>query len=273
MEPGFLAARSGPVFYLYYPPAAKTSVRGGVLFIPPFAEELNKARRMVALQARRFAAAGFAVMVPDLYGCGDSGGDFGDARWPRWQADLRQCLDWLSERTAGPLHLWCLRAGALLAPALEPRRGGALLLWQPALRGAQVLTQFLRLRLAASLNRGQKETTAELRAQLDAGQALEIAGYALHPDLAASLDAARLEPPPPGTSVYWFEVVAAADRPLLPASCKLIEQWADVAVSATTVVGETFWATQEISLAPTLLDASTACLSNGGEPAPTQVGS
>ena len=38
------------------------SVRGSVLYVHPFAEEMNKSRRMVALQSRMLAEKGFAVM-------------------------------------------------------------------------------------------------------------------------------------------------------------------------------------------------------------------
>ena len=36
--------------------------RGAVVYVHPFAEELNKSRRMAALQARAMAAAGYAVV-------------------------------------------------------------------------------------------------------------------------------------------------------------------------------------------------------------------
>ncbi len=49
---------------------------------------MNKSRRMAALQARAFAAMGFGVLQIDLFGCGDSSGDFSDARWDIWKQDL-----------------------------------------------------------------------------------------------------------------------------------------------------------------------------------------
>ena len=53
---------------------------------------------------------------------------------------------WLAERDTGPLTLWGLRLGALLAldaaTLIEPRR---LLLWQPYLSGRTSINQFLRL--------------------------------------------------------------------------------------------------------------------------------
>src|SRR5262249_50696571 len=118
MEAQFLPGSLGSIFAIYYPPVIDAVQRGRLLYIHPFAEELNKARRMVALQAQQFAANGFSVLVPDLYGCGDSGGDFAEARWDVWLDDLHRCLDWLRARGEGPCYLWGLRAGALLAAEL-----------------------------------------------------------------------------------------------------------------------------------------------------------
>jgi len=58
-----------------------------VVFAQPFVEEMNKSRRMAALQARALAGQGWAVLLPDLLGCGDSPGDKGDARWTAWVDD------------------------------------------------------------------------------------------------------------------------------------------------------------------------------------------
>lgn len=260
--PGFLPGAAGLLFSLYHSPQPRVAPRGGILYIHPFAEELNKARRMAALQARRFAAAGFAVLLPDMYGCGDSEGEFGDARWELWQTDLRLCLEQLRARSRPPFYLWGLRTGALLATALARRTPvDGLLLWQPVAEGRVFLQQLLRLRLAAGLFGGEpKETLAELRSLLAAGRTLEIAGYELHPALAAALEQARLAPPTVTTPVHWLELTDAQALP--PASSRIVEQWraAGLAVSARAVAGEPFWATTEISYAPALLEASVLAL-------------
>ncbi len=218
---------------------------------------------MAALQARCLAAAGFAVLLPDLYGCGDSSGDFADARWTVWQADLRLCLDWLLARSNPPLYLWGLRLGGLLAAeiAREVQVDG-LILWQSVIDGGSLLTQFLRLRLAAGLFSGSQETLAQLRTELATGHVLEVAGYALHPELAAALEQARLPLPRAGIQVNWFEVMATPGRALTPPSQQLLQRWQTqgVAVTVQTVVGEPFWSTQEICCVPALLEATTHSL-------------
>ncbi len=271
--PFFLARDQGQRFCLYHAPAGRC--RGAVLYLHPFAEEMNKARRMAALQARALAACGYGVLQIDLDGCGDSSGDFGDARWEGWLADVAAGRQWLEQQLDQPVTLWGLRLGALLAldyAGRAQRPPPALLLWQPVLSGAACLTQFLRLRLAnALLGEGQQgagDDSASLRAALHAGNALEVAGYLLAPQLAAALerlDAATLAPPP--CPVDWFDMVAAPERPLPLASSRLGAAWREggCRLRQQAVSGPSFWSTQEISESAELLAATTALFS--GAPA------
>lgn len=262
-EPLFLDTAAGPRFCLFHRPAGPCA--GALVYVHPFAEEMNKSRRMAALQARAFAAQGVAVLQIDLHGCGDSAGAFGEARWDGWKADLAAACAWLSARTGRPAGLWGLRLGALLA--LDYARTAShpverLLLWQPVTNGAAFLTQFLRLRLAGELLHDQKDGggTAALRAQLAAGSSLDVAGYELHPALAAAIDAASAATMPPhGCPVHWVELLAAPERPLPPAVARLAENWRrqGVDLQVDAVAGPAFWQTPEIAEAPALLEASS----------------
>ena len=83
-QPQFLALddREAPRrFAVLHWPAEPRVPLGLVVHAPAFAEEMNKSRRMVALQARALAEDGLAVLLVDPLGCGDSPGDFGDATW------------------------------------------------------------------------------------------------------------------------------------------------------------------------------------------------
>ncbi|MCC6473266.1 MAG: hydrolase 2, exosortase A system-associated, partial [Burkholderiales bacterium] len=219
-EPFFLPAPAGERLCLFHPPRA--ALRAAVLYLHPFAEEMNKSRRMAALGARALAARGCAVLQIDLYGCGDSSGDFGDASWEAWLEDAALALGWLRARADAPLALWGLRLGALLA--LDAARQGAasperFLLWQPVASGEAMLTQFLRLRVAGEMLAEGKAATGvqDLRSRLAAGAAQEIAGYMLSPALAASIDALRLsELRPARGAVHWLEVVPEAGRAPTP---------------------------------------------------------
>ena len=229
---------------------------------------MNKARRMAALQSRRLAAEGWSVLQVDLHGCGDSAGEFTEARWQTWIEDVRAALGWLRFRVHGPLSLWALRLGVPLA--CDVARDSALglerlVLWQPVVAGEQFLVQFLRLRLAGEMLAGGSATTAlrELRTQLAQGRSLEIAGYELHPQLAEAIARQDLLRTVPAVKrVHWLEVAAEPGALLRPPSRRVVEAWARqaVAVDKAVVAGDPFWATIEIAECETLLAATSEAL-------------
>lgn len=264
----FLAVDPGKRFCIHHAPANPHEPVGSVVYVHPFGEEMNKARRMAALQSRRLSAEGFSVLQIDLHGCGDSSGDFADARWQSWASDVKAAVHWLRGRGDAPVTLWGLRLGALLAvdiardPAMEIDR---LLLWQPVVNGAQFLSQFLRLRLAGEMLASGAATTAihELQSALARGDSLEIAGYELHPELASAIE--HLNPAamvPAVKHVNWIDVAADAALPMRPASCRVLDAWRNrgVATSAVSVVGEPFWSTIEIAECEALLTTTTQAM-------------
>jgi len=271
LQPFFLEGSAGRLFAIYRPPADGRAQRGDVLYVPPFAEEMNRSRRMASVLAERLAAAGWGSLVVDLFGTGDSDGEFSAARLAVWRDDLTRPMSWLRARGAPARALVGLRSGAMLAlelAAAEAARGALLarvVLWQPVANGEQMLTQFLRIRLAASITGAAAgETTASLRARLAQGETLEIAGYDVTPGLAADIDALRLEPlgTACGAKVTWLEVVAAEDRPIPPGGARLIESWRanGVALDARPVAGDPFWTLLETTLAPRVIDATVAII-------------
>lgn len=262
LEAFFLPRPNGQRFGLLHLPAGP--VRGALLHVHAFAEELNITRRMVALQAARLASDGYAVLLLDLHGCGDSSGDFGDAGWDGWLDDIAAGRAWLEQRTGMTAGLWATRAGALLA--LQHARHtppAQLLLWQPVVSGNAYLTQFLRLRVVHDmLGEGKAaQTTDAMRAQLQ-DTPLEVAGYLLTPAMARALDAAKLDAAaPPPCPVQWFEIGAAGRSLPLPVQ-RIADGWRaqNTTVTMTQVAGPAFWSSHEAPPAPALLDATCAAL-------------
>lgn len=283
--PFFLPASGGQRYCLLHLPAPGQPTRGGIVYLHPFAEELNKSRRVAALQARAFAEAGYSVLQIDLHGCGDSSGDFADARWATWRNDVHLACAWLQQRVSGRLTLWGLRLGALLALDIArhpPVPLARLLLWQPELSGQRSMDRFLRVRLAAQMltdsgrnigeNSGRKQAPGPARAQLAQGHAIEVAGYTLAPALVhaiADIDAARLAPAMP---VYWLEYNASAVTLAAPAA-RLAGQWrrAGAELHIAAFGDGAFWSSTEIMECPQLLQATQQLCAdwlpdNGGAP-------
>ncbi len=268
------APDGGQRLWLLHRPPADVAVRGAVVYAHPWAEEMNKSRRMAALAARALAADGWQVLQPDLAGCGDSSGDFGDATWSLWRDDLHQAVQSMQTK---PLWLWGLRSGALLCAELARALPAPahLLLWQPVQQGKMHLQQFLRLKAAARLaDGGGKALIDAAKADLAAGRTIEVAGYEIAPSLAHGLEAAVLAPShvpvadAAAPRLVWLETSSSADPRLSPAAQPALAAWhaAGWAVQAQAVQGPPFWQTAEIEDAPALVEASVAALRSTARP-------
>lgn len=264
-ETAFLDAAHNRLHLIHHRPAG--AARGHVLCVPPFGEEMNRARRMLALQARALAQAGWHAWLPDLSGCGDSGGDLEAVGSDTWLADLDACAAHARARAGDlPLSLLGVRLGGALACTWLRARGvdvASLVLWQP-LDGAAQIEQLLRVRAAASLFSGKRERVETLRAALREGAGLEIAGYRLSPALLDALEALDLNPPAAQAAprAHWFELAARGDARLSDAAVAAADAWAAAGsgLQPRLLTGVAFWATAEIAVEPALIDATLAAL-------------
>ena len=225
-----------------------------ILVVPPFAEEMNKCRRMVTEVSLGLVEHGVATIVPDLYGTGDSGGDFSDGDLSTWQNDLATAASWAADAGAPVSGLLAVRFGcALAAAAASAGLLGAVqrtVFWQPSFEGRRVLSQFLRLRVAAGLMEDRQETIAVLRQRLTGGEIIEVAGYGLSGQLAAEVEA--LAPPQRLASelghVSWYEIVreSEAERPMRGSAVIDRSRLAGREIAIRGFHGEPFWASTEI---------------------------
>ena len=266
-EAFFLETPGGARFCLLSRPIAEA--KGGVLFVPPFAEELNKSRRMVAEAVRAFVEAGWAVLQLDLKGCGDSAGDFGDAAWADWLADVDAGWSLLGERLplAAPRVFWSLRAGSLLVSEWLTAHPSPVpcLMWQPVANGKQHLTQFLRIKAANEMlgDADARGVIASLRAEIAAGRAIEVAGYELSPGLASGLDGCALRAPNTGAGPLMIVELSMSEQPTTsPVMVQFGDKWraSGADVHAIAVQGPAFWQTQEIELAPAAIEPAVQFL-------------
>lgn len=263
IEAFYLASPRGARFCVVRRPPAGTA-RGVIVHVPAFAEEMNKSRNMVARQAETWAQAGWVVLQFDPRGCGDSEGELAEVVWNDWLDDVRDAHAWACAQGCGPVWLWGLRLGGLVAATAVARDHLAcgLLLWQPVTSGRQHLQQFLRAwKMAQVVGKGVRDGESPQQ-RLAAGEVVEVAGYEISPALAAGLDEAVL-PAAPALAVGWCQVAAGGEPAApLPAFERLRAQWADagVKVAYRAVSGPSFWQTQEIEVAPALIEASCSTL-------------
>lgn len=239
-----------------------------VLVVPPFAEEMNKSRRAIAQLADGLATCGIATVLPDLGGTGDSDGEFCDADWDAWRRDIVATAAWADAEGWPVGAMLGIRLGCVLAAEAVREMPGPIshtVFWAPILDGRAYLTQFLRLRVAATMvSDGPAETTSSLRSRMTAGDALEVAGYALGPRLAQQIDHIRLADAisPALGELCWMEVTRT-DPPTMPeAAGRAIDKARASAarISPLAVAGEPFWASTEIVVNRHLVDGTIATL-------------
>lgn len=249
--------------------ARRPSKPGGhaVLIVPPFADEMNKTRKMFTDVSQDLAKRGIATVLPDLYGTGDSEGEFCDADWDIWKGDLAQAAGWSAAEGWPVQALLCVRLGcALGAETARISLHGIrqTVFWQPVLDGPRFLTQFLRLRVAATLmDEDRRESVSELRDRLRQGETLEVAGYELAPQLAKQIDEVHLEPAvgPYLGNLSWMEVIReAVDLPAPSRDAVVRARQSVGAISVHTVVGQPFWSTTEIVRIPELVSRTVDAL-------------
>ncbi|MFT4517649.1 MAG: exosortase A-associated hydrolase 2 [Halioglobus sp.] len=241
----FLTHSERKLFYLLLEPT-QGAAHSAILFLHPFADEMHKSRHIVSSQARALAAAGHTVMLLDLPGCGDSGGEFVDANWQVWREGASFALNFLADKAGVPVVLWGLRLGGLLACDLSQSNSAVdrLLLWQPVLNGEQQIDQFLRLHSgAAFLGEGRSFDRKSLWRSLREGQSLEVAGYELSSSMALEMSRARLNELRPGCPVSWIEIGNGPSSGPALASESVMSRWRaqGVGVAMTQVQGEPFW--------------------------------
>lgn len=265
INPVFLPGQRGRLFGLYVAPAERA--RASLVYVPPFAEEMNRCRALATEQARRFAQLGVASLILDPFGTGESDGDLEAATWSGWGDDVRSACAWLNDASGTSAGLWGMRLGGLLAGELfeaTPEAYSRLLLWQPVLNGKQFLTQYLRLRVAWVMERGlPAETTESIRAALNGGEVIEVAGYPLGQALTEGIDAGRFpagKDSLAGCRIDIFEHGATADKPLSVATGKALANLREREANASAHVftGPPLWQLHERDAMPSLLDDTPA---------------
>jgi exosortase A-associated hydrolase 2 len=261
----FIDGARGPILVVTRRPAG---ARRCVLFAPPFAEEMNKSRRMLAETSIALAARGYASVLPDLYGSGDSAGEFVEADWETWVGDLARVAAWGRDSGLEVSAVVGVRLGCALAAQALAESGSSVkrsVFWQPVTDGARFMTQFLRLRVAASMMSADgAESIGQLKDQLRDRGRLEVAGYELSARLVADIEKVRLDAAlgPALGDIHWLEVVRDAAGELSGAARNAVQraQESGRRVLAGSVTGEPFWSSTEIVLNPALIERTVQAL-------------
>lgn len=258
-HPGFIHADGRRLFVLHYRPAAEPVAR--VLVVPALAEEMNKTRRLVALSAAALSASGYEVLLTDLYGTGDSAGEFGEAELDCWRADLAHAA---RARMQGADIVLSLRGGSLLVDGVLEQLGAlsaCVVALQPVLRGENYLQQLMRVRLMADRLAGGSESAEELRAAWARGEAVELSGYEFSAALADAMVQSRTRLTA-AKAVRVIECRGGDKQEPSTAMARFVDGLGEAAVDAAceVVTAEQFWASQEVSAPASVVAAMVSAV-------------
>ncbi len=260
MQAFFIQGIQRKLFSVYYPAKQGESSKF-ILHIPAFAEEMNCARHVISQQSRAFADQGYSVLQIDLFGTGESTGEFSDATWDIWKLDIDSACQWLALQGANTVTFWGLRLGSLLAMDCMSSvnlKVEKLILWHPVLFGEPFVTQFLRLKTVAGIMNGSLSQVkiTDLKQQIMSGQFIEVAGYLINPEMMTilmQLDVLKIDI---SEDVEIFLIYISNDN--APLQSKTVEateflKKKQCLKSIRHVKGNSFWAVHGGALQPDLL--------------------
>lgn len=189
----------------YHAADRKKPGRGAVLLCYPFGHEYIRAHRTYQRLAIKLSESGFNVLRFDYYGCGDSSGNFEQARLNDWLEDIKLALEQLRLRgNSANVFVGGLRLGGALAAisALERNEIEGLILWDPVIDGSKYLGELIQdqARLIGSRHRGFKRLYSNKKVPD------EILGFPLTCEMVQDLKALNLmtSPPPHVKNILLF---------------------------------------------------------------------
>jgi exosortase A-associated hydrolase 2 len=258
----FLRGSAGQILVVSHEPEETTNRT--IVVVPAFAEEMNKSRRLVWSAGAALAKRGIRTVTPDLYGTGDSDGDFAFARWDIWLEDLSRTVEWASSQGTERFSVLLVRMGAALFADAEKALGVTFdraVAWQPIRNGADVVRQWLRMKsMSIRMAGGQAESAEALLARLLGGtEPMELGGYPLSPGLAASLRQAAFAERDITSVERGLVIELGAAFPALPDASETASD-TPTAWQRMRIGTERFWMEVEPSPNPELVTATVEFL-------------
>ncbi len=148
-----------------------------ILIIPPFFDEMNRMRRVLASAMRILAAQDIASVMPDLPGCNESLSLLRDQNLSSWRNALTAAAN-----AASATHIASIRGSALIDDICAD-----LPHWRLSpVKGEALLKAMLRTRVAGDKEAGLLTTSEALIARAQT-QDIELAGNILGPQMVADL--------------------------------------------------------------------------------------
>ena len=251
----------------YIPSQPIVTAKGGhgaVILVPPFAEEMNRSRRMYVLCARLLANNGIHAVIFDFSGTGDSSGEWGQFCYSDWMGDIKHVYTHCSS-FADNVSFIALRFGALILSDVVSQSDidvDRCIFWDPIENGEILIRQLIRIKIAAAMaDESKKLTTKEILDDIESMGYLESGGYKISKSLIDDINSKRLsdliESVLDNIELDWMQLGKHSEtkKQWLPNSIfeKNLSQDQCNKIVMHPVNDVKFWMQQEVTIAPELL--------------------
>ena len=261
------SSQNSQIFIAHYAPLEQSGVVGDVqtvIFVPPFAEEMNRSKRMYVLCARLLADAGIHSICFDFAGTGDSSGEWGDFDYFDWEKNLVDVCQ-LAKKFTSKISLITLRDGALISLGLMKQAEIKLhkcVLWDPVDSGEVLIRQLIRMKIASAMAGDLKKiTTQEVLDGIEQSGFLEVGGYHVTSELIDSIKSQKIsnsiEFALSSTELHWMTTGKSSgnSQQQLPICLTKLNLAENLLAQLTmhSVNDVRFWMQQEVTISPLLL--------------------
>ena len=260
------SSQNSQIFLAHYSPADYKLIaaeKKAVIFVPPFAEEMNRSRRMYVLCARLLASMGLEAVCFDYAGTGDSEGEWGSFSIADWQTNLRDVYQSVRQAGISDISLIGVRFGALLIAQtliVNDLNINKCILWDPIESGEAFMRQLIRIKIAAAMaEESRKISTQDVLADLERQGYVEIGGYHLADSMIKAMNELTLSKTIDtlinATDLHWMALsrLNKGSASTIPACVP--EELAEN-LTVHSIKDTKFWMQQEVTISPLLLQAT-----------------
>jgi alpha/beta superfamily hydrolase len=184
-DSAFFFEHSGHRLYAYLHVPTVAAKKTGCVLVHPLMEERQDAHPVLRDLAEAMADQGFPTLRVDLYGCGDSSGEWEEATIEAWLHNIVGAAEQLRQRMGvESIVLAGLRFGATLAAmASNVTDARAVVMVQPIVRGGGYIKDLLLASVTSDmvLHRKAGTTRERLIEDLESGRTVNLFGYHFTP--------------------------------------------------------------------------------------------
>jgi uncharacterized protein len=215
MEQFFFGDGSERLFGTFTGPNGRA--RTGLVFCPPFGEEMVATYARFARWSKELADRGIAVLRYHPRGTGESDGSSAEFTLASAAEDAATAVRWLRKRAdVDRVGILGLRFGASAAVCASAQ-ADFLIVWSPVVNLRLYFRDLLRLRITKDMIHLKadhvKVTSKDLTSELEAGRSIDLLGYETSPELYRQMTACESWPiEPPAPEVLWLGLPAERVR-------------------------------------------------------------